>query len=229
MEKRSADSERDTSRERESTSSNDRGRDRDKSPATQAAPPSMEERMDALSTRQRDRFVQMSGTQGIAEDEALILAENPDMAAYFDKVLGFYDAPRSIAKWIVHELLREVKERSVEEIGIAPQQLADLVRLVDEDLISGRIAKDVLEETIQTGLDPSDIVKARGLKQLSDPDDLVPVVDAVVKLHSRKVEQYREGKKGLMGFFMGQVMRQTGGKANPEMVREMLEGRLEGT
>ena len=229
MQKRGADNERDITRERDCASSNHGGRDRDKSHATQAAPPSIEERMDALSTRQRDRFVRMSGAQGVADDEALILAENPHMAAYFDNVLGFYDAPRSIAKWIVHELLREVKERSVEEIGIAPQQLADLVRLVDEDLISGRIAKDVLEETIQTGLDPSDIVEARGLKQLSDPDDLVPVVDAVVKSHSRKVEQYREGKKGLMGFFMGQVMRQTGGKANPEMVREILESRLEGT
>ena len=209
--------------------SGSRGRQAPSAVAVPEAPsPSLDERIGGLSVRQRSRFDRLTGDSGVSDDEALILAENPEMVAYFEDVLTSYDNPQSVAKWIVHELLREIKGRSIEKIGVAPHQLAELVRLVDERTISGRIAKEVLEQVINTGDDPSDIVAARGLKQVSDPEDLSPVIDAVIKSNSQKVGQYRDGKKGLIGFFMGQVMRQTGGKANPEMVREMLEKRLEG-
>jgi glutaminyl-tRNA synthetase len=212
----------------EASRSDNRGRPELSNVVQEAPSPSVDERIGALSARQRSRFDRLTGDSRVSDDEALILAENPEMVAYFEDVLTSYDNPQSVAKWIVHELLREIKGRSIEKIGVAPHQLAELVRLVDERTISGRIAKEVLEQVINTGDDPSDIVAARGLRQVSDPEDLSPVIDAVIKSNSQKVGQYRDGKKGLIGFFMGQVMRQTGGKANPEMVREMLEKRLEG-
>ncbi len=192
------------------------------------AAPSMEERIGHLSVRQRERFDRLSQEHGLPDDDALVLAENPDLIAFYEEVLASYDEPRPVAKWIVNELLREVKARSIERVGIAPHQLADLVRLVEENTLSGSKAKDVFLETIKTGTDPSHVVRARRLQQVSDRRELDPVIEAVVRSHPDKVDEYRDGKRGLIGFFMGHVMRQTGGNANPELARRLLEEKLEG-
>ncbi len=197
------------------------------SSAAPPPPPSLDERIDVLSPKRRERFASLTDVYGLSSDEALILAENPEVIEYFKEVLTSYHEPRSVAKWVVNEVMREVKDRSIEDVGIAPRQLADLTRLVDEGTISARIAKDIFVETIESGDDPSKIVEDRGLNQVSDRRDLNPVIDVVVESNADKVEQYQNGKRGLIGFFMGQVMRQTGGKANPELVRSMLERRLD--
>ncbi len=191
-------------------------------------PPTLEERVDSLSGAHADRYHSLRERFDLSEDDALVLAEQPEALSYFEEVVAAYAAPQVIANWVINELLRVVKDRGMDEVGISPEQLAELVQLVEEDRISGRIAKDVFEETIATGRDPSDIVRERGLEQVSDQSELEPIIDAVLRSNSSKVEEYRDGKSGLIGFFIGQVMRQTGGKANPEIVRDMLEGRLSG-
>lgn len=196
--------------------------------AAEAAPPppTLKDRVEELSGETEARFDRLSETFGLSDDDALVLAEQPEMVEYFEQAVAVYDAPTSLSNWVVNEVLRVVKERSFDDVGITPAQLAQLVRMVDEDRISGRIAKEVFEETIKSGLDPSEIVRERNLAQVKDPDELEPVVDAVIRANAGKVEEYRDGKTGLIGFFIGQVMRQTGGKANPELAREMLESRL---
>src|SRR5690606_33988487 len=99
--------------------------------------------------------------------------------------------------------------------------------MVDGDRISGRVAKEVFDETIATGTDPQEIVKLRGLAQISDEEALLPVVDAGIDANPAKVKEHRGGRTGLIGSFIGQVMRQTAGKANPRLVRRLLEERLQ--
>ncbi|MCB0157899.1 MAG: Asp-tRNA(Asn)/Glu-tRNA(Gln) amidotransferase GatCAB subunit B, partial [Caldilineaceae bacterium] len=112
------------------------------------------------------------------------------------------------------------------DLGVTPAQLGRLAALVDEGAISSNIAADVLAEMLAGGGDPVEIVDAKGLRQVSDAGALQPVIADVVAANPDKAAAYRNGKDGLIGFFVGQVMRQTGGKANPQLVRELLEAEL---
>ena len=197
-------------------------------PTYMAAPPSLAERVAGLGGAARQRFDRLKAEYELSDDDAVALCEYVDVITFFENAVRHYDHADSVAKWVVNEVLRVVKGRSIDEAGITAAQLAQLARLVDQGTISNRIGKEVFEETLASGNDPDHIVKERGLQQVSDLGTLEPVVDAVIKSNSDKVEAYREGKTGLIGFFMGQVMRQTGGRANPELVRDELERRLNG-
>jgi glutaminyl-tRNA synthetase len=131
-----------------------------------------------------------------------------------------------VANWVVNELLRELKGRSVEDLPMEASQLGRLVALVEEGAISGRIAKDVFGRLVEEGGDPEEIVRAEGLEQISDPQELEALVERAIEDHPDQAARYREGQGGLLGFFVGQVMRATGGKANPELVGRLLRERL---
>ncbi|HUE95868.1 MAG TPA: GatB/YqeY domain-containing protein, partial [Longimicrobiaceae bacterium] len=136
--------------------------------------------------------------------------------------------PRSVSNWLVHELPREIGERTIANLPFSGRDLGSLVALVDEGTLSSSAGREVLAEMVETGGAPDAIVERRGLRQVSDPDTLRPVVAAVLTENPKKVEEYRGGRIGLLGFFMGQVMRRTGGRANPEVVKELLEADLQG-
>ncbi|MEX2401763.1 MAG: glutamine--tRNA ligase/YqeY domain fusion protein [Rhodothermales bacterium] len=188
-------------------------------------PPTTAERVEALSGPERERFEALSAL-GLSDADAVILTENPDVAEYFEATRDRYDEPEALANWVVNELLRALKDQSLESFPVSPADFADLVRLIEDDVISARIAKDVFEEMIATGNDARAIVDERGLVQVADPEALTPIVDDVLSSNPDKVTAYREGKHGLIGFFIGQVMKQTDGKAKPELVREILEVKL---
>ncbi|MCH8320794.1 MAG: Asp-tRNA(Asn)/Glu-tRNA(Gln) amidotransferase GatCAB subunit B, partial [Acidobacteria bacterium] len=116
--------------------------------------------------------------------------------------------------------------REIDECLVRPEHLANLVRLIDKGEISGKMAKQVFEKLYETGDDPETIISQEDLQQISDEDQLTSIVDRVLESNPEKVEAYRAGKAGLLGFFMGQVMKETRGQANPEMVSQMLEGKL---
>jgi glutaminyl-tRNA synthetase len=121
-----------------------------------------------------------------------------------------------------------LKDRSIASLPFGPAEFADLVRLVSTDVISSRGAREVFEAMLDGGGSPEEIVEARNLRQIDDTGALEGVVREVVENHPEEVERYRSGKKGLIGFFMGQVMQQTNGKANPELTRDLLTKELEG-
>ncbi len=116
--------------------------------------------------------------------------------------------------------------REIDECLVRPEHLANLVRLIDQGEISGKMAKQVFEQLYETGDDPETIIAQEDLKQISNEDQLTRIVDRVLESNPEKVDAYRAGKAGLLGFFMGQVMKETRGQANPEMVSQMLEGKL---
>ncbi len=180
-----------------------------------------------LPRKKLERFVLQ---YGIKEDDARILTDEKDLADYFEKSAKGYKNPQAIANWILSELLgylnRENKE--IKETAIKPAQIKELVELVDNGTISGKIAKSIFKDMYQTGKNPKDIVDEKGLVQITDRSALEGIVEDVVKNNPKAVEQYKSGKKNAVGFFVGQVMKATKGKANPKLVNEILMQKLGG-
>lgn len=179
-----------------------------------------------LNPDQKAVFERYTGALGLSEDDAVMLAGNAELGAFFEDALRHHDNPQGIANWIVNDLWREAKGTGLEALPVTPQALAELVALIDQNTITSRIAKEVFAEMLQRGDEPRGIVKERGLEQIADPAALTPIVDKLIANNPDKVTAYRAGKTGLKGFFVGQVMRQTGGKANPQLVQELVEDRL---
>jgi glutaminyl-tRNA synthetase len=180
-----------------------------------------------LGSPERDaRIERYKSELGISQGDALILADNRALREFFEQVVAHYDSPTTISKWVVNDVLRVSKMTKGDDIPIDPAQLASLVRLVDDSLISRTTAKDVFVEMVETGRDPGDIVRSSGLEQLSDAKALDQLVGKVVAAHPEERARYREGKRALLGFFVGQVMRESGGKADPSVVRELVVQRL---
>jgi aspartyl-tRNA(Asn)/glutamyl-tRNA(Gln) amidotransferase subunit B len=180
-----------------------------------------------LPAPRRRRFKQQ---YGLPADAADLLTSERDLADYFEAAAASYNEPRKIANWIMTDLLRELNQARIPagRCKLPPESLAALVRLVDEGTISGKIGKEVFAEVFESGEDPEAVVKAKGLVQISDASQLEAVVDKVLAANPDECEAYRGGKKKLMGFFVGQVMRETKGQANPAMVNQLIAKKLEG-
>ncbi len=183
-------------------------------------------RISSFSEKANQRYIHYTDTLGLHLEEALVLVENASLAGLFDRLLSEGIPGRTAAAWLVHELPREYRSLSPEEMPFAPGRLAELLALVEQGAITTGIARDVLAELIRTGDDPAAIIERHGLQPLTDTSQLERLIDGVLASHPEKVRQYAEGKTGLMGFFVGQVMRKTGGRADPSQVKSLLEGRL---
>ena len=162
-------------------------------------------------------------------DESFTLTSERALADYFETTVKASGNHRSVANWILSELLRELKNADVDIKGgrISPEDLGALIRLIDDKTISGKIAKDVFAEMFTTGKAPAEIVKERGLVQITDTSAIEKIVDEVIAANPKETESYHAGKIALMGFFVGQVMKASGGKANPKAVNEILKAKLE--
>ena len=114
----------------------------------------------------------------------------------------------------------------IEDSPISPEQLGELVDFISDGTISGRIAKDVFAEMFETKKNPSNVIDEKGLKQISSSDDLIPMIERVISNNLDKVDEYKNGKEQLFGFFVGQVMKESSGKANPKLVNQLLKEKL---
>ncbi len=196
-----------------------------KKPGAKPPPSAPTEKRDPLedfSPEQTSRFKHFSEDLSLDRDDALILAEDPALTVFFETAIEDYDQPQAVANWIVNELLHALKETPLEDLPFSPQQMSRLVALMEDDVISSPSAKKVFATMLETGVDPETIVEERNLHQIEDEQKLTEVIEAVVEAHPDERDRYRAGKKGLIGFFMGQVMRETKGKANPELTKKLL-------
>ncbi len=161
-------------------------------------------------------------------DDALFLTGSPALADFFEACARDSANPRAAANWIMGDLAYSLKTsgRDIADSPVTPPKLASLIRAVDSGRISGKIAKAVFEEMARSGEDPGPIIERRGLAQVSDEASLAPVIDAVVADNPKQAEEFRSGKTRVLGFFVGKVMQQTRGQANPQLVNEMLLERL---
>ncbi|MCB0324822.1 MAG: Asp-tRNA(Asn)/Glu-tRNA(Gln) amidotransferase subunit GatB [Bdellovibrionales bacterium] len=159
-----------------------------------------------------------------------ILTEEKLTARYYDQAVAGHHNPAAIANWITTELFGRLNKEGLdmEQCPVSPENLALLVKLIDDDVISGKIAKVVFDEMFSTGASPLSIIESTGLKQISDKDHIAEVIDRILANHPEQVAQFREGKTKMMGFFVGQVMKETEGKANPKVVNELLTQKLAG-
>ncbi|MFO7727426.1 MAG: Asp-tRNA(Asn)/Glu-tRNA(Gln) amidotransferase subunit GatB [Desulfonatronovibrio sp.] len=164
----------------------------------------------------------------LSRPDALILTSEKDIADFFEEAVSEYKQPKKICNWIMGELLGRLKDSgvSISEAEITPGQLARLVQLVDEGKISGKIAKKVFAEVFDQGVDPDQVIEEKGLVQISDSSALESVVDEVLSAHPEEVQRYKQGQKKLIGFFVGLIMKQTKGQANPGVVNKILQDKL---
>jgi glutaminyl-tRNA synthetase len=161
----------------------------------------------------------------IGESEVRVLAREPKLSSFLDTALESGVNASTLSNWVVNELGTHLRE--VENPRVSPTQLGELVKLITDGTISTRIAKTVLEKTIETGVDPLKIIASEGLKQVSDSGALEVIVDAIMTANLDKVAAYKSGRTGLLGFFVGQVMAQTKGAGNPQMVQDIVKQKLE--
>ncbi|MCP3957694.1 MAG: glutamine--tRNA ligase/YqeY domain fusion protein [bacterium] len=184
--------------------------------------------LDDLTPEVQAELERYRDTLGLPEQDARLLATDADLGRLFAEAIEVCAHPQTVANWIVNELRRELKGRPPGDLPFAGRQLGELVSLIITDTISGKIAKGVFADMLATGEDPATIVARKGLEQVTDAGELGTLVDRVLDENSDKVEEYRAGKTALLGFFVGQVMRASRGKANPGLANNLLKSRLDG-
>lgn len=161
--------------------------------------------------------------------DAEILAADEVVAGYFESAVALCSSPKILANWILSELFGLLNKNSItlNECKITAQMLAKMVSLIENGVISGKIAKVVFEEIFETAKDPEQIVKEKGLVQVSDSAMLSNIIDEVLASNPDSLSAYQAGKDKLFGFFVGQVMKKTDGKANPTLVNSLLKEKLQ--
>lgn len=164
---------------------------------------------------------------GLSLYDASVIVAEKTVAQYFEEVAAKAEA-KTAANWIMGELFAKLNKSglSIETSPIKAADLADLLALIMDDTISGKIAKQVFEIMFETGEKPADIIESRGLKQVTDMGAIEQVIDKVIAANADKVAEYRSGKDKLFGFFVGQVMKESQGKANPQAVNDLLIAKL---
>lgn len=178
-----------------------------------------------LPDTRKGRFV---SEYGIPEYDADLLTSEKTVADWFEDAVKAGGQAKAVSNWMMGDLMRFLNEenKSLEECPLKPAQLAEMLKLVEEGTISGKIAKTVFEEMYRTGKDAGEIVKERGLVQISDESAIEKAVDEVIAGHPQEAERFRSGDEKLLGFFVGQVMKEMKGKANPKVLNEMLRKKL---
>jgi len=174
----------------------------------------------------RDRLM---GEYGLSAYDASVITEERDTARYYEAASDGRDR-KLVANWMTVELFGALNKsgKSLENCPISPEKLGELVDLISDGTISGRIAKDVFADMFETGKGAAAIVDEKGLKQVSDSGAIEALIDQVLAANQDKVDDYRGGKDKLFGFFVGQVMKESGGQANPGMVNQILRSKLDG-
>ena len=178
----------------------------------------------------KERFISQYGLRLYDAD---LLTSRRDIADYFEAAVMTHSNPKAIGNWIVGEIFRVIKERKLDENlcittwPIPPNHLAEMVRMIDEGKISGKMAKRLFEVMLERGESPEKIAQEKGLEQVTDTGSIEKVVDQVLADYSQQASDFRSGNQKIFGFFVGQVMKATQGTANPKMVNEILRKKLE--
>jgi len=175
----------------------------------------------------RERFVK---DYQIPAYDAGVLTADKALAEYYEEVVKLCAQPKAASNWVMGDVLRFLNEdkRDIRSCPISPPSLAEMIKLIEEGTISGKMAKDIIEEMYKSGKLPKAIIEEKGLVQITDEGELIKTISAIIKANPQQLKDYRSGKEKLFGFFVGQVMKATQGKANPQLVNELLKKMLAG-
>jgi len=178
-----------------------------------------------MPEQKRDRFV---SDYEIPDYDAGVLITSKALADYFETSVKLLNKPKTVSNWIMGDLMKELKNdnKEIDDCPVTPERLTDLLKLIDDGSISGKMAKTVFEDMYQSGKPPAEIVKAKGLTQITDESALAKMVEDVIAANPGQAEDFKNGKDKLMGFFVGQVMQASKGQANPALVNKLIKEKL---
>ena len=180
-----------------------------------------------LPAAKRNRY---STELGLSIYDARVLTDESSMATYFEKVVNEGGAAKSSANWITGDLAAYIKSNRLtfDQLPFQPNELAEMLKMIDNGEISGKIAKEILPELLSKGGSPKQLVQERGLGMIGDPKVIEEIIDQLILKHPNEVASFRSGKKKLLGFFVGQLMKETKGKADPKLANQILNSKLQG-
>ncbi len=180
-----------------------------------------------LPAAKRHRYAEQLG---LSIYDARVLTDERAMAEYFEDAVAAGGDPKGVANWVTGDIAAYLNagKLSITDLPLKPEELSELVGLIDDGTISGKIAKEILPELLETGGSPKAIVAERGLGMISDPSAITQVVQELLAAHPAEVEAFRGGKNKLQGFFVGQLMKRTGGRADPKLANRILNEQLKG-
>ncbi|MDJ0636394.1 MAG: Asp-tRNA(Asn)/Glu-tRNA(Gln) amidotransferase subunit GatB [Xenococcaceae cyanobacterium MO_188.B29] len=180
-----------------------------------------------LPAQKRHRYEEKLG---LSAYDARVLTDDRTVAEYFEAAVAAGGDTKQVANWVMGDIAAYLKsnELSITEIALKPEILAELVSLITKGTISGKIAKDILPELLTKGGSAKELVEKKGLIQISDTGEIEKIIDEVIAAHPSELEKFRNGKTKLKGFFVGQVMKKSGGRADPKLTNQLLSKKLQG-
>jgi aspartyl-tRNA(Asn)/glutamyl-tRNA(Gln) amidotransferase subunit B len=183
--------------------------------------------MPELPLAKRERFIK---DYQIPAYDAGVLTADKALANYFEEVVKLCSQPKAASNWVMGDVMRFLNEDKLDirQCPITAKSLADMIRLIDEGAISGKMAKEIVGDMYKTGKSPQTIIEEKGMVQITDEGELVKAITSIIEANQGQVAEYRGGKEKVFGFFVGQVMKVTKGKANPQLVNELLKKMLAG-
>ncbi|WP_013324449.1 Asp-tRNA(Asn)/Glu-tRNA(Gln) amidotransferase subunit GatB [Gloeothece verrucosa] len=166
---------------------------------------------------------------GLSAYDARVLTDEREVAEYFETAVASGANAKLVANWVTQDIAAYLNNNKLKitDIALKPEGLGELVNLIEKGTISGKIAKDILPELLTDGGSPKALVEKKGLIQISDTKELEKIIDEVIASHPQELEKYRSGKKNLKGFFVGQVLKKTGGRADPKLTNQLIDKKLE--
>ena len=176
----------------------------------------------AMSAEEEVLFGRYTNELGLNSEVANTLARDAQLSAFYEEALEAVNSPVGIANIVSNEVARELKQVEINALKFTPVQIAGLIKMIDDETISTKIAKQVFEEMVKSGESPEKIVEDKGLVQISDPAVILPIIEEIMAKNPENVEKFRGGNTKLLGFFVGQVLKATRGKGNPKVVNELV-------
>ena len=179
-----------------------------------------------MSTKQQELFDRYTVELKLNNEVANTLARDEQLSNFYEETLSVLNSPITLANIVANEVARELKQMKTDVLIFTSKQIAELVSMIDDETISSKIAKQIFEQIVKTGEDPAKIVKERGLVQISDPTKILPIIDEIMANNPNNVAKFKAGNNKLLGFFIGQVLKATNGKANPKIVSSLVIEKL---
>jgi aspartyl-tRNA(Asn)/glutamyl-tRNA(Gln) amidotransferase subunit B len=193
----------------------------------EAVKKSWQDSLPELPAAKRRRYVE---ELGLSAYDARVITDDRSIATYLEGTIALGADTKQAANWLMGDITAYLKNQklAIDALALTPAILAELIGLIDNGTISGKIAKEILPELLEKGGSVKELVESKGLTSLSNPTELAAIIDRILAANPTELEQYRGGKTKLMGFFVGQVMKETGGRADPKVTNQILAQKLNG-
>ncbi len=178
-----------------------------------------------LPSKKRKKYVE---ELGLSPYDSRVISDEIHMANFFEKTVANGAEPKLASNWVTSDIVGYLKANklSFSELKLSPENLAQMINMISKNIISGKIAKEILPELIQKNISPKNLVEEKGLAMISDSESILPIIDELISDHPNEVEAFRNGKTKLLGFFVGQLMKRTKGKADPKLANKLVSEKL---